>query len=72
MPTDASFLCGLHSTYITLWLLGDKGRDVHEIYRAFPDIKEKGVSLVQISDFLRNKKYFCVLRTVSDSEMISA
>ena len=53
-------------------LFDDKGRDVHDIYRAFPEIKEKGASLAQISDYLKGKNYFCVMRTVSEAGMLSA
>ena len=72
MPSDASFLCGLHATYSALAFLDDKARDVREIRQAFTDMKEKGASLAQISDYLKGKNYFCVMRTVSEAEILSA
>ena len=45
MRTVPSLLCGAHATYVTLGLMEDSNRNIHEIMKAYPAITHSGISL---------------------------
>jgi hypothetical protein len=69
MNEQNSRLCGVRAIYLTQLFLADETRNLQNILVSFPNVKREGISLNDVTLYLRQKGYCVIPRKMSDKDI---